>query len=217
MITNVPPRFKSSEQGIILREARVAEHSSRRSFRSRSSSTMDLKFKNRIWCTIVKDLWTIHDRHQEISKRLEEIAEEQRECLRTLFDQLLLPSSSVPIVTKTPKVARKRGFQRIPETIPENDVLEQKATAEDPPQAVNEKENNESNAAGGRTKRIASMKASDNIKQSFLAYSPRLNRNDDTLIKKVSINFLLFCITSVVGDYSYLIHCINCRQRERVN
>ncbi|XP_032671629.1 golgin subfamily A member 6-like protein 1 [Odontomachus brunneus] len=120
---------------------------------------MDVKSKNGMWGIIVKDLLSISKRHEEISKRLEENVMDQKEYLQALFNQLLLPSS-VPIVTKTPKISRKKVLERI-ETIPEDEVLEQK-NVEDIVQTFPEKEK-DSDKVVRRTRRIASLKAVDNI------------------------------------------------------
>lgn len=138
-----------------------------------------------MWGVIVTDLLSISKRHEEISKRLEENAMDQKEYLQALFNQLLQPSS-VPVVTKTPKISRKRGFQRI-ETIPEDEVLEQE-NVEDTAQAIPEKDSD--NKADGRIRRMASLKAVDNIAKQSL-YNTRLaklsnNENVSFSVKKVS-------------------------------
>lgn len=147
---------------------------------------MEFRPKGRVWDTIIKDLSSIHKRHEEMSTRLSENTENQREYLRALFDQLLLPSST-PVVTKTPKITRKRGLQRI-ETIPEDDILEQENITANATQVISEKEKDTDSIAGGRTKRIASLKAVNNIaKQSLLMQNSKLvDGNVSAVVKKVS-------------------------------
>lgn len=149
---------------------------------------------------IVKDFATINSRHEEMSKRLDENAQDQKEYLRAVFDQLLQPSSG-PVVTKTPKVARKR-LQRI-ETIPEDDVLEQNNTTSDVAQAIEIKKDADSIAVG-RTKRIASLKAVNNIaKQSLLMQGtkPRLPSNDNISSPAIKVSnssvYSLHAISSI--------------------
>ncbi|XP_014478371.1 PREDICTED: trichohyalin isoform X2 [Dinoponera quadriceps] len=172
--SNVSPKFTSpGQRNCVGRSGRFVKRNSQG-----SSSTMDVKCKNEVYQMIMKDFLSFQDRHKEILNHLNENADYQRECLQNLLNQLLQPSS-VPIVMKTPKVARKRGFQRI-ETILEDDVLEQENTLADDVQVVSEKANNTDSIAGSRIKRMASLKAVNNIaKQSLLGQNGRLRELSD--------------------------------------
>ncbi|EFN78802.1 hypothetical protein EAI_14357 [Harpegnathos saltator] len=142
---------------------------------------MEPKAKDSVWNIIVKDLSSIHNRHEEMGNHFNENIKNQREYLRTLFDQLS-QSSFVPIVTKTPKIIRKKAFPRI-ETIPEDDVLQEENTATSDAQAISEKGQDADNIASGRTKRMASLKAVNNItKQSLLMNSTKLGMLPDMIV-----------------------------------
>lgn len=150
---------------------------------------MDITSKDNIRNAILKDLFDTHDRFLELSTRFNENVEDSLLYFRALVNQLSQPTCD-PLVTKTPKILRKRGLQRI-ETIPENDILQRESTSASSIQTVEEeKETNE--IAGRRSKRIASQRAVDNIKkQNSLMLHTKLRRpisdeNDSISVKKVS-------------------------------
>jgi len=145
---------------------------------------MNARSKDEIRDIILKDLLFIHNRRVEMSKRLAENLEDNVSYVRELFTQLS-QSSSGPVVPKTPKILRKKAVQRI-ETILEDEVFQQEnISPASSLQSVNQEEQ-ESEVAGGRTKRRASKRAAANIKKQ----SSILN----DFIKKVSNDNFLYCL-----------------------
>ncbi|CAL1674714.1 unnamed protein product [Lasius platythorax] len=102
---------------------------------------------------IAKDLLSIHNHSVELRKCLDENFEDN------VASQLLQPSSS-QLVTKTPKILRKRAVQRI-ETIPKDEVLQQESISSvDSLQSINEqKQETSKEIAGRRLKRSAYKRA----------------------------------------------------------
>lgn len=151
---------------------------------------------------ILEDLLVIHSRREEMSKRFSENLEDNVSYVRELFTQLLQPSSG-PLVPKTPKMLRKRAVQRI-ETIPEDEVFQQEnISPASSLQSVNEEERKESEVTGRRTKRGASKRAADIIKEQSLFI---LNNS----AKKVSNDDFLFCAYDVlITNYRTLDDFVN--------
>lgn len=139
---------------------------------------MNIKSKEEIRDIIAKDLLGIHNRSVELRKRLDENFEDCVTYFRALVSQLLQPSSG-PVVTKTPKILRKRVIQRI-ETIPEDEVLQQEDITVDSLRSTNEqKKETSEEITGGRLKRSASKKAADNIKKQSITFSEQLKKSFD--------------------------------------
>ncbi|CAL1689103.1 unnamed protein product [Lasius platythorax] len=148
---------------------------------------MNIKSKDEIRDIIAKDLLSIHNRSVELRKRLDENFEDSVAYLQALASQLLQPSSG-PLVTKTPKILRKRAIQRI-ETIPEDEILQQEnISSVDSLQSINEqKQETSEEIAGRRLKRSASKRAADNIKKQSITLSGRepFDENENVSAKKV--------------------------------
>ncbi|EZA58880.1 hypothetical protein DMN91_010838 [Ooceraea biroi] len=124
---------------------------------------MDTKSEDKIRDIIVNDLLSIHNRRVESSKRLNENLEDSLDYLRALSAQLSQPTSGL-IVTKTPKLLRKRVIQRI-ETIPENEVFQQERTSVDSQRSTDHVEEQETSELSNKSKRVASKRAADIIKK----------------------------------------------------
>lgn len=135
---------------------------------------MNARSKDEIRDIILNDLLMIHNRRVELSDRLGENFESNASYVRELFEQLSQPSSG-PLVPKTPRMLRKKAVQRI-ETIPEDEVLNQENVSPTSSlRSVNEEERKESEVAGPRTRRAASKRATNNIRQQASALSESAN------------------------------------------
>lgn len=149
---------------------------------------MNIKSKDEIRDIIAKDLLSIHNRSVELRKRLDENFEDSVTYFRALVSQLLQPSSG-PVVTKTPKILRKKAIQRIA-TIPEDEVFQQEnISSVDSLRSTNEqKKETSEEIAGSRLKRSASKRAADNIKKQSITFSEKLgksfNENENVPEKK---------------------------------
>lgn len=133
---------------------------------------------------IVKDFLDAYNRYMEVKRSLNDNLEETLDYFNALIGQI--PQSTVgPLITKTPKVLRKRGVQRI-ETIPENDVVSIDNTVSDSMMMLDKTEVQEvkteplEDTRISRSKRQASMKAASNIKQQqSLRLTTKLRRPSD--------------------------------------
>ncbi|XP_076231859.1 inner centromere protein isoform X2 [Calliopsis andreniformis] len=151
-------------------------------------SNMGTRSKNRIKAMIAKDILDIHNHCMEVKKSINDNLEGALDYLNNLLTQIP-QSASGPLITKTPKVLRKRGAQRI-ETIPENDVIVIDNTLRESI-AVNNKTEIKDNEEDGnkdttmemtfsRSRREASKKAVNNIKkQQSLSLNKKLRRPSD--------------------------------------
>jgi len=149
---------------------------------------MNTKSKDKIRNIIVNDLLSIHKRRVELSKRINENLQESLDYLQALSAQLSQPTSGL-IVTKTPKLLRKKVIQRI-ETIPENEIFQQEHMSIDSNHSIDMKEQ-DTNKILKKLKKTASKRIADNVKKQ----SPTLDikqiktsndESDSTLAKKVS-------------------------------
>nr|XP_012140684.1 PREDICTED: inner centromere protein A-like [Megachile rotundata] len=156
---------------------------------------MGTRSKDRIKAMISKDISDIHNRCMEVKKSINDNLDETLDYLRALIAQIP-QSTSGPLIAKTPKVLRKRGMQRI-ETIPENEIIDITNVTSDFTTTDIKGENKDSHVEHaeelmhGRTKRVASKKAADNIKkQQSMSLSSKLRRpssifdNNDVKKKK---------------------------------
>ncbi|KOC66275.1 Inner centromere protein A [Habropoda laboriosa] len=128
---------------------------------------MGTRSKDRIKAMIAKDTSNIYNRCMEVKKFLNDNLEDTLDYLRALLAQIP-QSTSGPLITKTPKVIKKRGVQRI-ETIPEDDIINIDNTVSnsialhDKTETINIKKENVVETTISRTKRKASKIAEDNI------------------------------------------------------
>jgi len=149
---------------------------------------MNTKSKDKIRDVVVNDLLSIHNRRVELSKRINENLQESLDYLQALSVQLSQPTSGL-IVTKTPKLLRKKVVQRI-ETIPENEIFEQEYVSIDSNHSVDMKEQ-DTNKIFKKLKKPASKKIADNVqKQSSILDIKQIkttnDESDSSLTKKVS-------------------------------
>ena len=151
---------------------------------------MGTQSKDRIRAMITKDISDIYARCTEVKKSINENLEDTLDYFHALLAQIP-QSTSGPLITKTPKISRKRGVQRI-ETIPEDDVIDIDNTLSDTIAVdvkVKKKESMDetrktSTSTGettiGRSKRKASKKAVDNMRnQLSISLNTKLRRPSD--------------------------------------
>lgn len=135
---------------------------------------MGTRSKDRIKAIIAKEILNIHNYSLDVKKSINNNLEDTLDYLRSLISQIP-ESASGPLITKTPKVPRKRNIQRI-ETIPENDVMIIDNTVSNST-TIHDKTETADEIVIGRIKRQASKKAADNIrKQQSLSLSAKLRR-----------------------------------------
>ncbi|CAD1473176.1 unnamed protein product, partial [Heterotrigona itama] len=135
---------------------------------------MGTRSKDRIKTIISKEILNIHNYSLDVQKSVKNSLEDTLDYLRSLISQIP-ESASGPLITKTPKVPRKRDIQRI-ETIPENDVMIIDNTVSNST-IIQDKTEIVEEIVIGRIKRQASKKAADNIKkQQSLSLSTKLRR-----------------------------------------
>lgn len=142
----------------------------------------------------------IHNRHLELSKRINDHLEENLDYMQQLFTQYSQPTSDA-VITKTPRILRKRETKQRIETIPENDVFHQDDTSSHTTEDINQEEEETTEIVGGRSKRLASRKAASNIrKQSSIALREKLKRpassEDHVSAKKVTMIYNIACSSS---------------------
>ncbi|XP_015436770.1 PREDICTED: inner centromere protein B-like isoform X2 [Dufourea novaeangliae] len=129
---------------------------------------MGTRSKDRIKAMIVKDMLDIYNRFTEVKKSIDENLDETIDYFHALLAQIP-QSASGPLITKTPKVVRKKGMQRI-ETIPEDDVIiidtsmSETVTFNDKVENMDSTAQNTSETTSGRSRREASKRAADNIR-----------------------------------------------------
>ncbi|KAG7203776.1 hypothetical protein KM043_013798 [Ampulex compressa] len=150
---------------------------------------MGTKSKDRFKDMIVKDFLDVHQNWTEAKKSINDHLENTISYLQALIDQIP-ESTSRPLITKTPKILKKRG-KKI-ETILENHVFDTDYTMSESNVSCNTNvtiTNEECNSVG-RGKRQASQKATDNIRkqQSFMRQK-KLRRGspenfDETYVQK---------------------------------
>ncbi|KOX76379.1 Inner centromere protein A [Melipona quadrifasciata] len=135
---------------------------------------MGTKSKNRINAIIAKEMLNIHNYSLEVKTSIKNSLEETLDYLHSLISQI--PESvSGPLITKTPKVLRKRDIQRI-ETIPENEVMIVDNTVSNST-ITHDKTETADEIVIGRIRRQASKVAADNIKkQQSLTLITKLRR-----------------------------------------
>ncbi|CAK9804568.1 Inner centromere protein A [Anthophora plagiata] len=148
---------------------------------------MGTRSKDKIKAMIAKDISSIYNRCMEVKKSLNDNLEDTLDYLRTLIAQIP-QSASGPLITKTPKIIKKKVVQRI-ETIPENDVINIDDTfaLQDQIDSKNIKKEIIAETTITRTKRKASKIAEENIiRQSKLTLKPRKpsNSSDDSHVHK---------------------------------
>ncbi|XP_003491605.1 trichohyalin [Bombus impatiens] len=154
---------------------------------------MGTRSKDRIKAMIAKDISNIHNYCLDVKQSINDNLEDTLDYLRGLIAQIP-QSASGPLITKTPKVLKKKGVQRI-ETIPENDIINIDNTVSDSI-AIHDKTESKDTKIGdvvettiGRAKRQASRKAATNIKkQQSISLSTKLRRplplDDDSNINR---------------------------------
>ena len=149
---------------------------------------MGTQSKDKIRAMITKDISDIYARCTDVKKSINDNLEDTLDYFHALIAQIP-QSTSGPLITKTPKVPKKKGVQRI-ETIPEDDVINIDNTLSDTIAADIKAEHKKSmdetrkDSAGevtiGRLKRKASQKAVDNIrKQQSESCGMKLRRPSD--------------------------------------
>ncbi|XP_076665267.1 inner centromere protein isoform X1 [Andrena cerasifolii] len=134
---------------------------------------MGTRSKDRIRAMITKDISDIYARCTEVKKSINDNLEDTLDYFHALLAQIP-QSTSGPLITKTPKISKKRGVQRI-ETIPEDDIINIDNTLSDTIAADIKVEHKGSmdktrkDSAGettlGRLQRKASKKAVDNMRK----------------------------------------------------
>ncbi|XP_076749010.1 inner centromere protein isoform X2 [Xylocopa sonorina] len=150
---------------------------------------MGTKSGNGIKAMIAKDILDIHNRCMEVKKSINDDLEETVNYLHALLAQIP-QSTSGPLITKTPKVLRKKGTMQRIETIPENDIINIDNTVLNSTMLDNKMETQEIKAEVaeetiGRTRRKASKRAADSIKyQQSLSLSTKLRRPSNIDEKK---------------------------------
>lgn len=114
---------------------------------------------------ILSDVDNLNSERDEISKFIDESTSGALEIIDALFAQIR-ESSSRPLITKTPKVVRKKINKRI-ETIPEDDIVNIENTTAKTLQRKQSESTDEDEPIDARrkSKREASKKAGDSIKQ----------------------------------------------------
>ncbi|XP_071867896.1 inner centromere protein [Bombus fervidus] len=154
---------------------------------------MGTRSKDRIKAMITKDILNIHNYCLDVKQSINDNFEDTLDYLRGLIAQIP-QSASGPLITKTPKILKKKGIQRI-ETIPENDIINIDNTVSDSI-AIHDKTENKDIKTGevvettiGRAKREASRKAATNIKkQQSMSLTAKLRRpltlDDDSSINR---------------------------------
>ncbi|CAK9825015.1 Inner centromere protein B [Anthophora retusa] len=148
---------------------------------------MGTRSKDKIKAMIAKDISSIYNRCMEVKKSLNDNLEDTLDYLRTLVAQIP-QSTSGPLITKTPKIIKKKGVQHI-ETIPENDVINVDDTfvLQDQIDSKSIKKESIGETTITRTKRKASKIAEENIiRQSKLTLKQRKppNSSDDSHVHK---------------------------------
>ena len=164
---------------------------------------MDGWSRDKIIQIIASDMDSFNRRKEEIKRAIDEQVQENIEYLDALLKEITA-SKSGPLIPKTPKVFRKRNLKRI-ETIPEDAMMEISHVASDT--TTTQEQDMELDAppeTGRRSKREASKKAGDIIKQQqSITLTTKLRRpsndeNDISCHSKVisfviiSISFCLF-------------------------
>lgn len=149
---------------------------------------MGTQSKDRIRAMITKDISDIYARCTEVKKSINESLEDNLDYFHSLLAQI--PQSTPgPLITKTPKISRKRALQRI-ETIPEDDVIDIDNTLSDTiavdikvkdKESMDEaRESSTGETTIGRSRRKASKKAVDNMrKQQSISLGMKLRRPSD--------------------------------------
>ncbi|CAL7945387.1 unnamed protein product [Xylocopa violacea] len=150
---------------------------------------MGTKSGNGIKAIIAKDILDIHNRCMEVKKSINDDLEETVNYLHALLAQIP-QSTSGPLITKTPKVLKKKGnVQRI-ETIPENDIINTDNTVLNSTMLHNKTEAQEMKTeileeTVGRSRRLASKRAADSIRyQQSFSLNSKLRRPSNIDEKK---------------------------------
>ncbi|XP_033229873.1 inner centromere protein A-like isoform X2 [Belonocnema kinseyi] len=146
--------------------------------------------RDRIIQIISSHMDIINKRKAEIKKVIEDLTQKNLESLDALLEQI--PDSlSGPLLSKTPKASRKRNIKRI-QTIPEDDMVEITQVTEDTTREQFEEKETTAPGAGRRSKREASKKAGEIMKQQqSMTLNTKLRRpsndeNDDSGLSKAS-------------------------------
>ncbi|KAK9309929.1 hypothetical protein QLX08_000566 [Tetragonisca angustula] len=135
---------------------------------------MGTRSKDRIKVIIAKEMLNIHNYSLEVKTSIKNNLEDTLDYLHSLISQIP-ESASGPLITKTPKIPRKRDIQRI-ETIPENDVMIIDDTVSNST-ITHDQTKTTGEIVIGRIRRQASKKAADNIKkQQSLLLVTKLRR-----------------------------------------
>ena len=135
---------------------------------------MGTRSKDRIKVIIAKEMLNIHNYSLEVKTSIKNNLEDTLDYLHSLISQIP-ESASGPLITKTPKIPRKRDIQRI-ETIPENDVMTIDDTVSNST-ITHDQTKTAGEIVIGRIRRQASKKAADNIKkQQSLLLVTKLRR-----------------------------------------
>ena len=142
---------------------------------------METQSRDTIKAMITKDFSDINNRYMEVKVFIKDSLKDTLDYLHDIIAQIP-NSASGPLITKTPKVLRKKAKQRI-ETIPENDVVDLTNMSSDCTAVHVTVENNDittksvNETMPVRRKREASVKAADNIKkQQSLSLITKLRR-----------------------------------------
>ncbi|XP_031847983.1 inner centromere protein [Nomia melanderi] len=142
---------------------------------------MGTRSKDKIKAVIAKDILDIYNRCTEVKKIINDNVEATMDYLHDLLDQIP-QSASGPLITKTPKVLRKKGVKRI-ETIPEDEVIvvdnpvSESIIENSKVEVTDNAEESVSETTTGRSRRAASKKAANSIKkQQSMSLSKKLRR-----------------------------------------
>ncbi|XP_066592072.1 inner centromere protein A [Prorops nasuta] len=145
---------------------------------------------NKIKETILNDFLDCNKRYLDVERSILQDFEESLDFIDTLFNQIKR-SNSGPLITKTPKVLRKKTFKEI-ETIPEDDILSNSnISIASQKKSINEDEEEkqqERQMPLSRSRRQASKKAADIIKvQQSLTLNTKIRRpsNDENDLNKI--------------------------------
>ncbi|OAD55998.1 Inner centromere protein A [Eufriesea mexicana] len=141
---------------------------------------MGTRSKDRIKAMIATDILNIYNHSNQVKKSINDNLQDTLDYFHSLIAQIR-QSTSGPLITKTPKVLKKKVIQRI-ETIPENDIINTDDATVNSFVIHDKTENkdiqNENECSTiGRTKRAASRKAANNIKKlQSMSLSSKLRR-----------------------------------------
>ena len=169
---------------------------------------MDGWSRDKIIQIIASDMDRINSRKEEIKKVILDLERENLEFLDALLEQIP-GSTSGPLLSKTPKVLRKRNVKRI-QTIPEDEMVDiSQVTVDTTTRQESEEKEIVATGAGRRSKREASKKAGEIMKQQqSMNLNSKMRRpsNDENDVSRLSkviklifyLHFYIFFILKIL-------------------